>query len=602
MDHPVIVTLLVIAVIASMSLASEVLKPLALSVLLSFALVPFARSLERIGLPRFPAAALTVLCALALLAGIGYVVGRQLTSLAHDLPQSQANIIKKIRSLQPTGESSWGRAVQAVQDLERELDKQKVEPNMPEVRVISESTLRERVQTAVGPYLQFLGVGGFVLILVLFMLVNRQALRDRITQAFGRRSLTLTTRTMEEVGNRISRYLAMLVTVNSCYGLVIGVGLAAIGVPYPVLWGFLAGALRFIPYVGPAVAFTLPMLISFARFQGWLPLLEVAVLFGALEVLVASVLEPVIYGRTTGVSALGLLVAAMFWTWLWGVIGLLLSTPLTVCMAVLGKYVPSLAIFSTLLGEDSDLPKDLRFYQRLLAVDQDGAAEVIEQALKETPRAEVFDDILVPALSRADRDYAREEIDEQERAFIWRVTGEILDEVEGVADQAPNSPTSDSAVMGPAGNGSASKSRCEVVGVPASDVADKLALRMLAQILVPSGCRLDILATDQSPLELADKIAEMEPRLVVLSHLPPIGRTSARYVVRRLRARFPQLPLLVGRWGITADKTTNPQALTALGASSVVFTLATARDEILRMLEAKSPEAPAPNMAHIERA
>ena len=219
-----------------------------------------------------------------------------------------------------------------------------------------------------------------MLILVLFMLMGREDLSDRIVGLFGHRQVSLTTRTMEEIGQRISRYLATFALVNSGFGLVIGLGLGLIGVPYAVLWGCLAAMLRFIPYVGPAVAFVLPLVFSFAHFPGWAQPLEVVALFGVVEVVLNSFLEPVIYGKTTGVSALGLLVAAMFWTWLWGTLGLLLSTPLTVCLAVLGKYVPSLRFFATLLGEEAELEPDVRFYQRLVALDRDGAIEVVEAA------------------------------------------------------------------------------------------------------------------------------------------------------------------------------------------------------------------------------
>ena len=206
--------------------------------------------------------------------------------------------------------------------------------------------------------------------------------------------------------------------------------------PYAVLWGCLAALLRFIPYVGPAVAFVLPLVFSFAHFPGWAQPLEVVALFAVVEAALNSFLEPVIYGKTTGVSALGLLVAAMFWTWLWGTLGLLLSTPLTVCLAVLGKYVPSLRFFATLLGEEAELEPDVRFYQRLVALDRDGAVEVVEAALKQRPRVEVFDEVLVPALSRAERDAARDELEEAEQAFVWQVVGEVLDGLEGVPDSS----------------------------------------------------------------------------------------------------------------------------------------------------------------------
>ena len=434
MDHPVVVTFLILAVIAAMSLAAEVLKPLALAVLLSFALAPLAGFFERRRVPRAIAVLLTVALALGSLSGIGYVVVRQLSMLAYQLPSYQERIQKKVDFLKPSDDTAFYRAQKVAGDVAKSLDTPVVPGHEAmDVRVVEEPTFRQRLQAAVGPYLEFIGVGSFVLILVLFMLMNREDVGDRIVQLFGQRQINLTTRTMGEIGQRISRYLAMITLVNAGYGLIVGLGLWAIGVPYAVLWGCLAAMMRFIPYVGAAVAFLLPLVFSVAHFPGWRQPLEVVALFGAVEVAL-SYLEPVIYGKTTGVSALGLLVAAMFWTWLWGLLGTLLSTPMTLCLAVLGKYVPSLGFFATLLGEEAELDQNIRFYQRLVSLDQDGATAVVEAALKERPRAEVFDQMLVPALSRAGRDAARGELEESDMAFIRRVIGEILDDLEGTAD------------------------------------------------------------------------------------------------------------------------------------------------------------------------
>ena len=365
-------TILVIAAVASMSLAQEVLKPLALSVLLAFVLAPLSRFLERRRVPRVLAVTCTVLFALGALASVGYVVGNQMVSLANDLPRYQDQIDKKLGKLAPTRENALSRASGVVRHVAEVMEGSKTRKDLAEVKVVADSTYWERLEAAAGPYLGFLGVGSIVLILVLFLLLQREDMSDRIVRLFGHRRIGLTTRTMDEAGRRISRYLAAFAAVNSAYGLVIGLGLWAIGVPLPALWGALAAGLRFIPYVGPAAAFALPLLLSVVVSEGWREPILVVGLFGVLEVVATSVLEPVIYGKTTGVSAVGLLVAAMFWAWIWGPVGLLLSTPLTVCLAVVGKYVPGLGIFATLLGEEPALEVPLRLYQRLLAVDRAG--------------------------------------------------------------------------------------------------------------------------------------------------------------------------------------------------------------------------------------
>jgi predicted PurR-regulated permease PerM len=557
-------TLLMFAVIAFMYFTGEVLKPLALSVLLSFALAPAARLLERCGLPRAAAVVLTVVITLGLLGGIGYVVGQQLNSLAKRLPDYQGNIETKLsRVINPEQQSTAGRLKELADEVTAKMERRPVREDLPQkqvsspdqvqneraeakpfpggdqqpnastaleatpiekVEVVFRPSFQDRLRSATGPYLEFLGVGSFVLILDLFMLMGRAGLSDRIVGLFGHRQVSLTTRTMHEIGQRISRYLATFALVNAGFGLIIGLGLGLIGTPFATLWGCLAAMLRFIPYVGPAVAFILPLIFSFAHFPGWAKPLEVVALFAVVEAALTSFLEPVIYGKTTGISALGLLVAAMFWTWLWGTMGLLLSTPLTVCLAVLGKYVPSMWFFAALLNEEAELEPDVRFYQRLLAHDREGAIQVVEAALKQRPRVEVFDEILVPALSRAEHHAARDELDDTTQAFIWGVVGEVLDGLEGIPDfslAALALPTEQ-------GNGSAeplsAPSPVPIVGLVADDTSDALVLRMLAQLLVPSGCILEVITDCDSSLQLIERVAEQSPTLVVVSHLPPKDR------------------------------------------------------------------------------
>ncbi len=521
MDHPVVVTFLILAVIAAMSLAAEVLKPLALAVLLSFALAPLVGFLERRRVPRVIAVLFTVVLALGTLTGIGYVVVRQLSALAYQLPDYQREIQKKVDFLKPSDDTALRRAQNVAGDLAKSLDTPVVPGHEAmDVRVIEQPSFRQRLQGAVGPYMEFIGVSIFVLILVVFMLLNREDLGDRIVQLFGQRQVNLTTRTMSEIGERISRYLAMIALVNSAFGLTVGAGLWLIGVPYAVLWGCLAAMMRFIPYVGAAVAFVLPLVFSVAYFPGWRQPLEVAVFFGVVEVAL-SYLEPVIYGKTTGVSALGLLVAAMFWTWLWGLLGTLLSTPMTLCLAVLGKYVPSLGFFATLFGEEAELDQDIRFYQRLVSNDQDGATAVVEAALKERPRAEVFDQILVPALSRAERDSARGELEESDLAFIRRVISQILDDLDGTEDPGLKTPDQPGETEPVQANGKPEAPRFVVAGVAASGSSDALVLRMLGLILPTAKCALVSIEGAGSPMLLAERVAEVSPAMVVLSHLPP---------------------------------------------------------------------------------
>ncbi len=510
-------TLLIFGIIAFMYFTGVILKPLALSVLLSFALTPATRLFERLGLPRAGSVVLTVVIVLGLLIGIGYIVGNQVVSLVSRLPDYQENIETKLRGVIKLGQQSSGDRLNVmVEQVTARLEKTR--PDRPgelvpvqKVEVVQQPSFQDRLRSASGPYLEYLGIGGFVLVLVLFMLVGREDLRDRIVGLFGHRQVGLTTRTMEEIDQRISRYLGTLALVNSGFGLVMGLGLALIGLPFAVLWGCLAAMLRFIPYLGPAVALALPLAFSFATFPGWLQPLEVVLLFAAVELALNSFLEPVLYGKSTGVSALGLLVAAMFWTWLWGTPGLLLSTPLTVCLAVLGKYVPSLGFFAILLGEKAELDPDVRLYQRLVALDRAGAEDMVEAAIKARPRVDVFDQILIPTLSRAEHDVAQGDLDESEQAFVWDVIGDLVDRMNGV-EQFDLASVSLGANGNPKAVGDESTPpRMPVVGIAVEDRSDALVLQMLGQLLTASGLDLEVITEAESPLEVTERVAEICP-------------------------------------------------------------------------------------------
>jgi predicted PurR-regulated permease PerM len=599
---PFELTVMIFGVIAFMYFTGEVLRPLAVSVLLSFALAPAVRLFERVGLPKVGAVILTVLVALGLLVGIGFVVGEQLTSLTRRLPSYQKNIEKKLDGLfQPAQQSAKDRLNDLVNQVTAKLEKPRARERgglapIQRVEVVQEPSFQERVRSTSGPYLEFLGVSSLVMVLVLFLLMSRKDLSDRIIGLFGQRHVSLTTRTMEEIGHRISRYLGTFALVNSCFGLVIGLGLGLIGLPFAVLWGCLAAMLRFIPFVGVAVAFVLPLVFSFAHFPGWTQLVEVAALFGTVEVALNSFIEPVIYGKTTGISALSLLVAAMFWTWLWGTIGLLVSTPLTVCLAVLGKYVPSLRFFATLLGEEAELQPNVRFYQRLVGLDRDGALEVVDAVLKQQPHVEVFDQVLVPALSRAERDAARDELDEVEQEFVWQVISDLLDRLEGVEtfDLASGAARHTARGKPETGDEASATPRVLLMGLAVYGPADALALRMLGQLLAPSGFDLEIVTETESPLNVAQRVADRSPKLVILSHLPPERLTAALYLVRRVRAQLAELPIVLGRWGATGSAASAAKRSVENGASHVAFTLADARDRVLSLtMPDTKPEAAA---------
>ncbi len=594
MDHPAIITLLIFAIIGFMYEAGEFLKPLALAILLSFALVPISKLLERTRMPRVPAVVITVLLVMGGLSFVTYHVGLQLNNLAYELPKHEDNLKEKIGRMQPKGETAISQISKVASDLGNTIHPQE-DRKIQEVRMVQEPDFRAQAEKTLGPYLEGLGSASIILILLLYLMINREDMSDRLIRVFGKGKISLTTRTIEEVGQRISKYLVMFAVMNTAYGLVIGLGLWAIGIPYALLWGFLAGALRFIPYAGPAAAFALPMLFTYASTPGLVKPLEVLGLFAVVEILAMMVLEPIIYGKTTGISALALLVAAMFWTWLWGAVGLLLSTPLTVCMAVLGKYVPTLSFFATFLREEVDLDPGVRFYQRLLAVDQDGATSVIETILKKRPRADVFDHVLIPTLSLAERDFNRNDIDEREQAFIHRVTRDVLADLDGQPEMDLASLSAASGATPASVIGAAPAAPLKILALPANDATDVLVLEMLAVLMEPSGIPIQIVEEVETPLKVVERVEHDSPDVVLISHLPPDGLTAARYLVRRIRARHPRVTIVVGRWDQASESEAAAERLTSAGANAMLGSLSEARDYLVGL--AKSKTEPAAELA-----
>lgn len=438
--------LLVAGFLLVMAVAAEFLQPIALAVLLAFILDPVVRRLDRLGLPRALGVVLTLLLVFAVIGGLGYVVGRQLGSLTDKLPQYESNIERRLAALRPREDSAVGRVTKMADHVRDSFtEPETIEsvtdtgPDPVPVKVVDTPDSVGQLQTLLGPFQHAAAFLGMVLLLLFFLLLNREDIGDRIVQISGRGRISLTTKTLAQIGRRLSRYLATFALVNASFGAIIGVSLAVMGLPYAVLWGVLAGVLRFIPYLGPITAFALPTAFAFAQSEGWALPLAVVGLYAVAEI-VANSVEPFIYGRSVGISSLGLLVAALFWTWLWGPIGLLMATPLTVCLTVLGQFVPDLRILSAMLGEEVEVEEDLRWYQRVLHRDREGALKFLDEALEKHGAAKVFDQIVLPALSRADQDFEAGQVDHRDLAALWSTVQGWLDDLAERDEFAPGPP------------------------------------------------------------------------------------------------------------------------------------------------------------------
>ena len=412
---------------------------------------------------------------------------------------------------------------------------------------------------------------GLVIALVIFMLLAQGDMRNRLIRLMGTGQLTLTTRALDEAGQRISRYLLMHTIVNGSHGAVLGIGLFVIGLPYALLWGVLAFLCRFIPYIGPVVSALVPVALSLAAFPGWTQLFLVVGFIVVLELVSNMILEPLIYGRTAGISEVALMVAIAFWTWLWGPIGLLLATPLTVSLGVLGRYVPQLEFLEVLLSDDPALTPSLSYYQRLVARDQDEATDLVEAALRTQSLAEVYDTVLVPALSAAKKDQALDNLTADQMHFIVQTTREIV-EYAGLLSPSSAPPATADAPVASAPE-TVLRPPVPIVAYPAHDEADEVALQMLRHLLDPVRYTVEVVPTAVLAGEVGALLEQHQAPLLCVGGLAPGGMAQTRYLCKRLRAQLPALKIVVGRWGATDHSNNSHDLLRAAGADAIGTTL-----------------------------
>ena len=555
--------------------AQAVLVPIALAILLTFVLAPPVNWLQR-WIGRVPAV-LTVVALVFSIVGLGgWGLARQMDHLADDLPRYRANILAKIADVRGAGKGGTVEKLQkTIDDITTDIGKSEA-PRGTVLRPVVVST--EQVTgfsgfTWLGPFVGPLGTAGLVLVLVIFMLLERRDLRDRLIGLFGHGRLASTTKAFDEAGSRVSRQLLMQSLVNLLYGAAAGVGLYFLDVPYPLVWAVLAAVLRFIPYVGPVLGAGAPILVSLAAAEGWARPIWVIALFAALELFTNLVLETVLYAGAAGVSSVALLAAVAFWTWLWGPLGLLMATPLTVCLVVLGKHVPGLEFVGTLLADTPALAPDNSYYQRLLARDQSDAADLIEQHIKnESPRS-VYDGLLLPALNYAERDRMEGRLSPDEETAVVEATRDLLWD----AAEAIRRSHAASGAAAPDDPHLKSGEQLRVFGYAVGGLADDLALTMLAHLVDDLPISVEIARTRLQPSELLSLVTEHQCAVVCLADLPPSQPSKTRYLVRRLRAAIPGVRILVGRWAPPSLADDNTQLLHEAGADLVASTFAETR-------------------------
>ncbi len=534
-------TVVTVAVVALLYWARSIFIPIALSIFLAFVLNPVVARLQRRGLWRTPAVLLTVGLALLVTAGVGALVTQQITRLAATLPDRAETIKAKV-----TAAKEWvvgngnSRLGELVDDVSGVIVPRKT--TQPTVVVEQPSpSFSTQLESYVSPAVEVLGQAAFAFVLTIYLLIRREDLRNRMIRLIGDGKVTHTTKAVDEATRRISRYLLMQLMVNTSFGLIITVGLFLLGVDYALLWGLIGTVMRYVPYVGTWVGLIPPVLFSFATAPdwggGWGQPVAVFVLFVGLEAICNNIFEPWLYGQSMGLSEVAQLVAAAFWAFLWGPIGLILSGPLTACVLILGKYVRRFKFLEIMLGDQPALSPHVAFYQRLAARDQDEAAEVALAVAKESGPDVALETVLVPALCIARRDLAEADLDPADFHFAVHAAGEVVAEVNDLRE-VKDKPHDD---------------RVRVLIVPSRDEAERVAADALAGSLDPARWEVRVAGDDVLASELVAAVEEFEPSVVVVVALPPGGLSHCRYLVGRLRAKFPEMRVVVGRWSAEGE-------------------------------------------------
>jgi predicted PurR-regulated permease PerM len=585
------VAVVIAVIVGALYFGRELFVPIALAILLSFVLAPLVRALQRWHVPRGLSVLTVVLLAFLGIFAIGAVIATQVAELAGDLPHYQATMREKIKSLRGTAATTGTleRAADVLQDLGKELNKpkessstltpstappgQEVRPIPVEVRQPPPTAL-ESLATLISPLLRPLTTTGIMAIFVIFILLQREDLRNRFIKLAGSHDLQKTTAALDDAATRLSRLFLIQLALNTGFGLVIGGGLWMIGVPSPMLWGILAAVLRFVPYIGAFISAVFPLTLAAAVDPGWSMLLWTASLFLVVESLVGHIIEPLAYGHSTGLSPVAVVASATFWTALWGPIGLVLATPLTVCLVVLGRHVERFKFFDLMLSDRPALSPHELFYQRMLAGDPAEAVDKAEEFLKKRSLSSYYDDVALPGLKLAQSDVARGALDRPQSEEIKTAVAEVVDDLIDQDDRTPvPQPTRDPeavAALETKGDSTPAlpvlekkelapewQTEVPVLCVAGRSVLDEAVAMMLAQLLDKHGLRARVHGVETIASTSIFHLDTSGAMIVCVSYLDASSPAHIRYTIRRLRRRLPHAKIMLGCWLATSENATS---------------------------------------------
>ncbi|MBV9044348.1 MAG: AI-2E family transporter [Alphaproteobacteria bacterium] len=587
-------------VVGAVYYGRPLLVPLALSILMAFALAPVVEFLRRIYIGRVLGVIFAVTMAVLVIAGLMAFIGTQLVWLAAELPKYQHNIITKIQSIEGTAANNGlvRGVLRMFNNVSEEIAHAPLPINAAELQSLTTSqsvraaqpviiqepppTPVEILKNFLGPLLEPLADLTIIVIFVIFILLQKEDMRDRFIMLAGARDLQRTTMAIDDGAARLSRYLLLQTGVNTGFGILVASGLWLIGIPNPALWGLIAGMFRYVPYIGVPIAAILPMALSIAVDPGWTKTVETLALFTVMESITGQAIEPWLYGRNMGLSALAVVVAAGFWTFVWGPVGLLLSTPLTMCLVVLGRHVDQLRFLDVMLGDQPPMAPEESFYLRMLAGNGDEAAEQAEIFMQDHGLPAYFDEVAVKGLALAQLDVNRNALTEEGRKRIATAVEIFIDNL-AVLENAEDREADKTDIAVPP-----SWQNRPVLCVAGRSVLDHAAASLLAHLLERQGIGARLATFEEvSPSALQDMNCD-GVRAICVSYLEPGNPKNARYLARRLRKRMPGLPLIAGFWSAIEDDTQYLDSFEATECDFLAHNLRQAVDQVLQLM--KRPE------------
>jgi predicted PurR-regulated permease PerM len=620
-----------VVVVTGLYFAREVMVPITLAVLLSFVLAPVVAGLRRIHLPRVPAVLLSVVLSLGVILALGGLIGMQMASLASDLPRYQDTVEAKIGALQSMtlGRLSElmarigpqvqpaARPARPPPSLAHSPSNAPAAPAAPMEVQIREQPLSplQLAREVLVPVVAPLATGAIVFVVAILILLQKDDLRDRLIRLFGSNDLHRTTLAMDDAGRRLSRYFLTQLGINAGFGCVVCAGLLLIGVPSPVLWGITGALLRFVPYIGSWLSALLPVALAAAVDPGWSMVLWTMALYAVVELLAGQVIEPFMYGHSTGLSPISVVVAAIFWSWLWGPIGLILSTPLTLCLVVLGRHVSRLEFLDVLLGDRPALTPVESLYQRLLAGDADEALAQAEQMLRDRPLSSYYDEVVLKALRLAAADIDRGTLPPERAMAVLKTVLEVVADLEGYDDRPGQDKESDAAPVSlpdreallpqqpapgpdfePGTHPGIWNTASPILCVAGRGPLDEAAAAMLAQLLGKHGLGAHSAPHAAVTRGRVTELEAAETAMVCLCYVQISGNPAhLRYLLRRVRQHLPQAVALVGLWPQSQLPLLDERLRVALGADHTTSSLTETVNTCLRA--ARTTVEPAIQMA-----